>query len=64
MTELMPNWFLGNSAGDIITLTISSWEVQESDFLISSKQKLSRNHLMAYAAVFVAAAVYHKSGTT
>jgi len=30
MTELMPNWFLGNSAGDIITLTTSSWVVQEN----------------------------------
>ena len=30
LTELMPNWFLGNSSGDIITLTTSSWLVQKS----------------------------------
>lgn len=30
MTELMPNWFLGNSKGDIITLTTTSWSVEEN----------------------------------
>ena len=29
MTELMPNWFIENSKGDIITLTTSSWSVEE-----------------------------------